>query len=180
MIKKSPGYLIFDLDRVLFDTDFLINKNITDENEIFTLKNAKRVKSSNINPQDLVYPEVIKVLTILQKKSFSLFLFSEGDIKGQLFKIKYSGIDKFFPKEKMFVYSEEKEREFPKLLRNISKEVSRIWYFDDKPSKLKAVESLDSRIKTVLVCRGPWWKIKIAGFEPDYKIKDLTEIEEIL
>lgn len=185
MRKKSLGYLIFDLDRVLFDTGELIKileeKGIKVKDQVgaFNLKIAKKVDWPRINTENLVYPGIFKLLSDLKKNDYCLYLLSEGNIEGQLFKLRASGLDKFFPPAKRFIFENEKEKKVAQILKKIPKKAE-IWLFDDKPSKLKIVKDSDERIQTVLVCRGLWWQTKIPGFKPDYKIKDLTEIEEIL
>lgn len=181
MTKNKQKYLIFDFDWTLFN-----NQSIWDEvvkhsvgSMVFTLKIAQKIDWSKINSKDLVYPEVFEVLENYQDKSYTLFLFSEGDIKGQLYKLKLSKLGKFFPKKQRFIFSQNKMEKFNHLLKKISSN-SEIWLFDDKPSKLKAAKNLDKRIKTVLVCHGPWWQTKVANFRPDYKIKNLKELEGIL
>ncbi|GAG08511.1 unnamed protein product [marine sediment metagenome] len=164
--KNKLNYLIFDLDRILYNTDFSFK--ITQEQGI-----------EKINLNKLVYPGVFEALARWQKKNYFLILFSEGDIKGQLFKLKFSGLGKFFSKDKRFIFENKKEKELPKILKKIPKE-AKVWLFDDKPSKLKSAKDINRKIKVVLVCHGPWWKTKIPGFKPDYKIKNLKELEGIL
>lgn len=182
MKQKNLKYLIFDLDRTLFDTGTLINRMEKPAKETvgaFTLEIAERVNWNKIKPRDLVYPEVFKVLSSFQKKGYILYLWSDGDIEGQIFKLKFTGLDKFFSKDKRFIFEKDKEKKIPQILKKIPQKAE-IWLFDDKPTKLRDSKILAPRIKTVLSCRGPWWQTEVVNFEPDYKIKDLKDLKEIL
>ncbi|MBU1931934.1 hypothetical protein KJ965_04535 [Patescibacteria group bacterium] len=182
MKRKTLTYLIFDLDRTLFDTEFLIRQMdipAIKDKRLFTTETAKKINWHNFKPQDFVYPEIFKVLTALQKKGKALFLFTEGDVKGQLFKIKFTKLDKFFTQKRRFIFIKEKEKQIDKVFKKIPQS-AKVWIFDNKLLVLKKAKAFDTQINTVLCCRGPLWKTEVSDFRPDYKIKSLDELEGIL
>lgn len=172
--------LLLDLDRVLFDTDTLLGATGDKESlGVFTLEKAKTVNWKKVSPEKLLYPEVKKVLLTLEKLDWELVLWSEGEIAGQLFKIKYTGLGKIFPKKKRLLF-DDKAKHFNDIWEKFGTDWSNCWLVDDKPAVLQLAKRLKPAIKTVLMCRGPWWKIKVAGFKPDHKISNLRELLKLI
>jgi hypothetical protein len=175
-------YLIFDFDWVLFNNQ-PIWQEVVDlsegNNMIFTPKLAEKIDWQKINIKDLVYPHVFDLLDKAQKKGYQLLLFSEGNIDGQLYKLKISQLDRFFPAKQRFIFSSKKIEQIAKVLENIPDQ-SIVWYLDDKPSYLRDVKKKHKKVKTVLVCQGPWWQYKTPGFKPDYKIKRVAELLNLI
>lgn len=177
--------LIFDLDNTLFNTGFLVQaagkQGVVMKRGVggFDTALVKKINWQAINSQGLVFDQVFEILTSFQKKGYNLFLFSDGDREGQLFKLEFSGLDKFFSSEKRYIFEKDKEKEISQILEKIPSNAE-IWYFDDKQYKLESVKRTNGKIKTVLVCQGPWWQTEIPGFEPDYKIKEFKEARKII
>ena len=167
--------IIFDLDRVLFNTGFLVNQ-IKDYKVgmRFSLSHAKKINPTSISSAQLCFPEVISVLENLQKKNWELWLFSEGYQAGQEWKLKQADLERFFPRSKRFIFFK-KEPALIKFIPKVKK-LEQIFIVDDKSTVLKKAKGVIPGIKTVLMCRGPFWKTKVANFKSDYKIKDLTEL----
>jgi len=172
---KKKKLIIFDLDRVLFNTGFIVEQ--IKEYKVgmrFSLSHAKKINLTSLSSGRLCFPEVISVLEDLQKKNWELWLFTEGYQTGQEWKLKYAKLERFFPKSKRFIYFK-KEPALIKFVPKI-KRFEQAFIVDDKPTVLKKAKRVIPNIKTVLVCRGPFWKTKVANFNPDYKINNLNEL----
>jgi len=178
------GLILFDFDRVLFDTGYLLKKlglyRKRDERVGgFTLRQAQKINWQKIGIENLIYPEVKQVLSYFSHHDWDMAIFSEGEVAGQRFKIKITGLDKIFLKQFQLVYRNKKIA-LPRLLKELKPRWGQIWIVDDKPEILKIAKKVLPTIKTVLVCRGPWWQVKVSGFAPDFKIKNLNDLRRII
>jgi len=167
--------IIFDLDRVLFNTGFLVDQ-IKDYKVgmRFSLSHAKKINLTSISSGQLCFPEVISVLEDLKIKNWELWLFTEGYQGGQEWKLKNTDLERFFPRSKRFIYYK-KEPALIKFVPKVKK-FEQVFIVDDKPTVLKKAKGVIPGINTVLICRGPFWKTRVANFNPDYKINNLTEL----
>ncbi|PIS09154.1 hypothetical protein COT75_02745 [Candidatus Beckwithbacteria bacterium CG10_big_fil_rev_8_21_14_0_10_34_10] len=179
-MKKA---LIFDLDRVLFNTDFLkrIDKGYK-KGEPFCLKIVKRINWTEIEPQDLVYKDVYPKLNGWLKKGNKIYLFSQGDIRGQRYKLKASGLNKFFSSKNSYIFSPPKAKKLKNIFQKIPPDLE-IWYFDDKLENLKTAKSINGTIKTVLVWRNKKKDeknhLENILFKPDLIITSFREINKL-
>lgn len=179
---NKERYLLLDLDGVLFNSELLAN-NIRGhkKGEVFKSDMAPRINFKAFQLEELVYPDVVEVLETLQKRGATLLLFSEGDKEGQLYKLReLSGLGEFFPQERRFIYEDKKKVELIAEVLDSTLAGVDIWAVDDKPEALKSIKECDESINTVLMCQGSHWKKALSNFEPDYKVRNLTELERIL
>lgn len=171
--------LILDLDRVLLDTDFLLSLDPDFKGEHQEAALA-RTNWGKIKSEELLYPEVSAVLRQLKQEGYSLFLFSEGNMTFQRFKINFTGLSRFFPQARQLIFLD-KLAVISDILDSLSRRYQVIWLVDDKPSVLKAAKECQPNVVTVLMTgRGPWPQQAITGFIPDHKLKNLTSLRSLL
>ncbi len=180
-MTNKPTYLIFDLDYTLFDTDQLkrlVGHITTVDARIFNQTQINRLKTKKIT-ENLLFHGVIDQLLRLKSKGYHLLIQTEGDQKGQQWKIDHTGLGAVIPKQSQYIYWNKKISYLNEIIDNIPKD-AKVYYFDDKPTKLRAIKRHHPKILTVLVCQGPWWHLKLTDFTPDYTIKTIQEIERFL
>lgn len=170
--------IIFDLDRVLFDTDALINfAGDSEANGPFTPAHARKLDWQKA--PNLLYSGTKEFLKKIDGHGWQKILFSEGNIEGQRLKLKLTGLDRFFEKKRQFIF-ENKVLEMKKVLTKIKRRFAYRWYIDDKPSMLNEAKKIDPSLKVVLMKRDPWWRKKITGFKADFSADNLQDFYSLI
>lgn len=178
MKKEKKKHVIFDLDWTIFNTAFIYNKlgiNFFQKKIVFNMEIAKKINWENIKPGDLLFPGVKKLLQKLKKKNYLIYLFSEGEIQAQKFKLKIANLKEFFANENIII-CQDKKSAIPNFFKKITS-FKEIWYLDDIPNNLLFAKTLKPELKTVLICQNPRFNYDIREktfpFEIDYTLKKI-------
>lgn len=155
--KKPKKIIFFDIDRTMFDTEHFYDTKFS-EYRVF-----KEVK------------EVLERLSVLT----NLGIFSKGEEALQLKKLDKTGIKKYF-KENYIHIVEDKYTALKNILKNYNDHA--VVFADDDLNSLHLAKKLNKNLITIWVKRGKHAQKqgKIAGFNPDFILTDLSKILEIL
>jgi len=123
-----------------------------------------------------LYPQVKKVLELLNTK-YTLGILSEGDVGLQNRKLKETGIYQLFNPRHTFIVKN-KQVELEEIMKLLV--IEKIVLVEDKKEMLSRAKELDKNLTAIWIKNGPYAQSTKSEFVPDYEIKTLLELPDLL
>jgi len=160
-----------------YSPDFFLKKIASIAKKDIDFATLEEIFWNKVMYSDLLNPELLDVLKLLQKDTISIGLLSTGDKRHQLAKIE--SVLAYFPEENHHIFPNKLES-----LKDVLEKYSsfQVYIIDDLPEVLKKAKEINPEVITIFrkVQKVSETTRLVDGFSPDYEIDDINKIIDII